>query len=160
MRFEKKWTEKEIFDYLNEHHNQDELPISQKKFVRRETSPRHSDIMRRRVTDMWFGVPTFRNMLNNIQQKAQVTAENTMQWGTVVDVIHDRYGVPACIKVIYQTDTEWGYDYIAPNDVTMYEPFDTYIPNDEYYDHYVESCVVEGSDDEDECDEGEQSAEE
>lgn len=62
----------------------------------------------------------------------------TEQYGEVVDVIRDRYGIPACIKVVYQTqDGRWGYDYISPENVTSYEPYDEYVPN-WVYDEYDE----------------------
>lgn len=57
-----------------------------------------------------------------------LAAASTEQYGQVVEIIRDKYGIPACFKVIYQIGDDdeenapWGYDYIAASDVTEYTP--------------------------------------
>ena len=66
----------------------------------------------------------FRAILLDVEPGWPVISSTTNQRGTVVSVIRDKYGVPACLKVKYYTEWEnnvrmtpadgadWGYDYI------------------------------------------------
>ena len=84
----------------------------------------------------------FRNMLDNIHPHSIVEADDTEQCGEVVEVIRDRFGVPACIKVIYETeDGRWGYDYISPENITTYHPYDHACPDEDY--EYFDSSYKE-----------------
>lgn len=72
---------------------------------------------------------SFRRMLDNVTPKCQVEAEYTHQGGSIVEIIRDRYGIPACFKVEpyrYNKDKSpgWTYDYIPVTEVTLYEPWD------------------------------------
>lgn len=70
----------------------------------------------------------FRRMLDNVTPRCRVEAEYTHQWGSIVEIIRDRYGIPACFKVEpygYTEDNpaDWTYDYIPVSEVTLYEPW-------------------------------------
>lgn len=61
-------------------------------------------------------------MLMSITTGSFVVAESTGQHGDVVKIFRDKYGTPVCLKVKYETDDEWGYDYISVDSVTAFEP--------------------------------------
>lgn len=70
----------------------------------------------------------FRRMLDNVTLRCRVVSEGTHQWGSIVEIIRDRYGIPACFKVEpygYTEDNpaDWTYDYIPVSEVTLYEPW-------------------------------------
>lgn len=80
--------------------------------------------------------PSYRNMLDNIHLKCYVESESTGQYGTVVKIIKNRFKVPVCVQVSYQTDADdkLHYDYISVDRISLYEPYSNYVPDDEYYD--------------------------
>lgn len=79
---------------------------------------------------------TFRNLLDNVQIGCYVEAESTRQAGMVVSVIRNRRGVPVCLKVCTAKGER---DFISVDRVSMWEPFDTYIPNETYDENFKES---------------------
>lgn len=86
----------------------------------------YEELMKRSSLNM--PTDTYRRMLDNVTPRCQVEAEYTRQWGSIVEIIRDRYGIPACFKVEpygYTEDNppDWTYDYIPVTEVTLYEPW-------------------------------------
>lgn len=128
---------------MHSDHEERRLVMTEKlKQIRRPREADYRTLLKRTSTNM---MPAdYRCMLDNITVKCYVEAEYTQQAGDVVDIIRDRYGIPACFKVRYeqwnQGATEkvaWGYDYIQPADVTFFEFYDTYVPNTEYDEDFI-----------------------
>ena len=114
-----------------------------RKFVKRKSKPDWESLMSMCSNNMSNG--SYRNMLDNVHPGCYVEAESTMQGGTVVGVIRDKSGVPACFKVKYvrgvgddyvDGDEDCaeieGFDYIPVDRITFYEPFSYCVPDDEY----------------------------
>lgn len=79
---------------------------------------------------------SYRNMLDNIHPGCYVEAESTIQGGTVDSVIRNKYGIPVCIKVRYGEDNS--IDYISADRVSMWEPYNTFVPDSEYSSTFEE----------------------
>lgn len=79
---------------------------------------------------------TFRNLLDNVQIGCYVEAESTKQAGRVASVIRNMKGIPVCLKV-YTAEGE--RDFISVDRISMWEPYDTYIPNETYDENFKES---------------------
>lgn len=58
--------------------------------------------------------------------------DGTCQHGTVVEIIRDKYGIPACFKVSIGSGKNICYDYISATAVTFLEPYDSTDINDPY----------------------------
>lgn len=106
--------------------------------------PKYADyheLMKRKGGNLTFGSDeAFRNLLDNVHLKCSIEAEDTHQHGDVVGIIRDRYGIPVAVKVQYEEEiddqtTIQGIDYIAMADVSFWEPFDHWVPNENYYDY-------------------------
>lgn len=97
----------------------------------------------RRVGKM-FTKSDYLQMLYESEVDDWLLAMHTEQYGQVVEIIRDKYGIPACFKVIYQIgdddeeDAPWGYDYIAASDVTEYTPAHQAVAGWDYDDDYEE----------------------
>ena len=65
-----------------------------------------------------------------------VEAESTKQAGRVASVIRNMKGIPVCLKVY---TAEGKRDFISVDRVSMWEPYDTYIPNETYDENFKES---------------------
>lgn len=87
-----------------------------KGWIRRKLEPDFEEVVKRHsplMDDL-----AFRNFLMNVEPRDYVSSDATVQGGEVVQVIRDRLGVPACLKVVYtvegpqNTDDRQGYDYI------------------------------------------------
>lgn len=111
--------------------------MSTKKYtIRRPSHSDYSEIMKRDDTCNPL-VSDFRNTLDNIHTGCHVSSESTHQCGTVLDVVRDRYGISAAIKVEYEDESgRLGVDYIPAPSVCFWEPFNFYVPNDEYEDGF------------------------
>lgn len=120
------------------------------KQIRRPREADYHTVMKRSSVNM---LPAdYRCMLANITLNCYVEAEFTCQSGRVVDIIRDRFGIPACFKVKYSMwnndGTEvvgWGYDYIQPADVTLFEFACTYVPNEEYQGCYMDEALEDSN---------------
>lgn len=89
--------------------------------------------------------PSYRNMLDNIRKGCSVESESTGQGGVVESVIRNKYGVPVCIKVRYGEDDS--VDYISADRVSFWEPYGSFIPDDEYsrdMDDEVQALLDDG----------------
>ena len=66
--------------------------------------------------------------------------DGTCQHGTVIEIIRDQYGIPACFKVSMGRGSDIRYDYISATAVTFLDPYDSmdiydpYICNSDQYD--------------------------
>lgn len=118
------------------------------KQIRRPREADYNVLMMRNSLNMF--PADYRCMLDNITIDCYVEAEYTCQSGKVVDILRDRFGIPACFKIRYDmwndAGTEkvgWGYDFVQPSDVTLFEFAHNYIPNTEYQDGYLDDCCEE-----------------
>lgn len=121
--------------------------MTKKTTVRRRPSePDYNELMRREGGHLGFGSDAaFRNMLDNIHLRCSVEAEGTHQYGDVTGIIRDRYGIPVAVKVHYESECAngevvSGVDYIAMADITFWEPYDSWVPNENYED---DSSIVD-----------------
>lgn len=108
---------------------------------RRPTKAGYDVLITRTGGSLGFGSDeAFRNLLDNIHPRCEVEAEGTNQYGEVIDIIRDRYGIPVVVKVRYEEENddgevEEGIDYIAMADITFWEPYDHCAPDENYYDY-------------------------
>jgi len=105
------------------------------KLVKRKSRPDWERL--RQMKSYCMGLGSYRNMLDNIHIGCFVEAELTEQHGKVVSIIRDRYGIPSCLKVKYEELSEEGievegFDFIAVDRITLYEPYSICVPDDGY----------------------------
>lgn len=110
------------------------------KRVKKRSIPDLDKLVQRRGGKL-LGDLAYRRLLDNIDEKCYVEAEDTGQFGEVVKVYRDKYGIPAAVEVeytIYDDETEengiTGRDCIALPEITFWEPFDHDAPNEDYED--------------------------
>lgn len=96
--------------------------------MRRKTEPNFEELMK--LKGLCQPSASYRNMLDNIHPKCYVEASSTGQYGTVEDLVRNKYGIPVCIKVRYGDDNS--VDYISVDRIDFWEPFDSRVPDSEY----------------------------
>lgn len=76
----------------------------------------------------------YRALLNDVGTGDNVASPTTSQYGKIVKVIRNKYGIPVCYKVKYYDEYDgggkpinpdnWGYDYISVDRVEECDLFD------------------------------------
>ena len=82
----------------------------------------------------------YHRMLNEIHPECYIETEKSKgcdaQYGAVVEIIRDKYGIPVCFKVQYMESYDdkivKGYDYISANEVVLCEPRHDFDPIEAY----------------------------
>lgn len=100
----------------------------------KKKSTNYNELMK--MESQWLPSSSYRNMLDNIHPGCYVEAESTRQHGTVDSVVRNKHGIPVCIKVRCGDTGET--DYISADRVSLWETYDSYVPDSEYFSTFEE----------------------